>query len=85
MKLSTAFHSQTDGEAESTIQTLEDMMRACVIDFTGSLDDQLPLIDFSYNNSYHANIRMDRLRNIMVGGVGLLLGGSRLESHPFWV
>ena len=58
MKLSTAFHPQTDGQAERTIQTLEDMLRACVIDFKGNWDDHLPLIEFSYNNSYHSSIAM---------------------------
>ena len=58
VKLSTAFHPQTDGQAERTIQTLEDMLRACVIDFQGSWDEQLPLIEFAYNNSYHASIQI---------------------------
>ncbi|WMV37248.1 hypothetical protein MTR67_030633, partial [Solanum verrucosum] len=48
----------TDGQAERTIQTLEDMLRACVIDFKGNWDDHLPLIEFSYNNSYHSSIAM---------------------------
>jgi len=56
--LSTAFHPQTDGQAERTIQTLEDMLRACVLDFKGSWDDHLPLIEFAYNNSYHSSIKM---------------------------
>jgi len=47
-----------DGQAERTIQTLEDMSRACVIDFKGSWDDHLPLIKFAYNNSYHFSITM---------------------------
>ena len=58
MNLSTAFHPQTAGQAERTIQTLEDMLRACVIDFKGSWDDHLPLIEFAYNNSYHSSIQM---------------------------
>ena len=58
VNLSTAFHPQTDGQAERTIQTLEDMLRACVIDFKGSWDDHLPLIEFAYNNSYHSSIKM---------------------------
>ena len=58
MKISTIFHPQTDGQAECTIQTIEDMLRACVIDFKGSWDDHLPLIEFSYNNSYHSSIGM---------------------------
>ncbi|XP_060200298.1 uncharacterized protein LOC132628537, partial [Lycium barbarum] len=49
---------KTDGQAEHTIQTLEDMLRACVLDFKGNWDDHLPLIEFSYNNSYHASIGM---------------------------
>ena len=58
VNLSTTFHPQTDGQAERTIQTLEDMLRACVIDFKGSWDDHLSLIEFSYNNSYHSSIQM---------------------------
>ncbi|KAK1427604.1 hypothetical protein QVD17_16293 [Tagetes erecta] len=56
LNLSTAYHPQTDGQSERTIQTLEDMLRACVLDFSGSWDDHLPLMEFSYNNSYHASI-----------------------------
>ena len=58
VNLSTAFHPQTDGQAERTIQTLEDMLRACIIDFKGSWDDHLLLIEFAYNNSYHSSIQM---------------------------
>ncbi|XP_075109176.1 uncharacterized protein LOC142180967 [Nicotiana tabacum] len=47
-----------DGQAERTIQTLEDMLRACVLDFKGNWDDHLPLIEFAYNNSYHSSIKM---------------------------
>ncbi|GJY08053.1 putative reverse transcriptase domain-containing protein [Tanacetum coccineum] len=46
-------------QSERTIQTLEDMLRACVIDFGGSWDVHLPLTEFSYNNSYHSSIRFD--------------------------
>ncbi|KAD7477533.1 hypothetical protein E3N88_00669 [Mikania micrantha] len=56
--LSTAYHPQTDGQTERMIQTLEDMLRACVIDFCGEWDDHLPLVEFSYKNSYHASIGM---------------------------
>ncbi|GKA64717.1 putative reverse transcriptase domain-containing protein [Tanacetum coccineum] len=55
--MSTAYHPQTDRQSEHTIQTLEDMQRACVIDFGGSWDTRLPLVEFSYNNSYHSSIR----------------------------
>ncbi|GJY17276.1 putative reverse transcriptase domain-containing protein [Tanacetum coccineum] len=57
LDMSTAYHPQTDGQSERTIQTLEDMLRACVIDFGGSWDVHLPLAEFSYNNSYHSSIR----------------------------
>ncbi|WMV59148.1 hypothetical protein MTR67_052533 [Solanum verrucosum] len=55
---STTFHPQMDGQSERTIQVLEDMLRACVIDFRGHWDKFLPLCEFSYNNSYHSNIDM---------------------------
>ncbi|KAH0658050.1 hypothetical protein KY289_026798 [Solanum tuberosum] len=58
VNLSTTFPPQTDGQAERTIQTLEDMLRACVIDFKDSSDVHLPLIEFAYNNSYHSSIQM---------------------------
>ena len=51
--LSTAFNPQTDGQSERTIQVLEDMLRACVIEFGGHWNSFLPLAEFSYNNSYH--------------------------------
>ncbi|KAJ0863857.1 putative nucleotidyltransferase, Ribonuclease H [Helianthus annuus] len=57
LDLSTAFHPQTDGQSERTIQTLEDMLRACVMDLGGSWDTHLPLVEFSYNNSYHTSIK----------------------------
>ncbi|GKD72898.1 putative reverse transcriptase domain-containing protein [Tanacetum coccineum] len=57
LDMSTAYHPQTDGQSERTIQTLEDMLRACVIDFGSSWDRHLPLVEFSYNNSYHASIK----------------------------
>ncbi|GJU19762.1 putative reverse transcriptase domain-containing protein [Tanacetum coccineum] len=57
LDMSTAYHPQTDGQSERTIQTLKDMLRACVIDFGGSWDVHLPLVKFSYNNSYHSSIR----------------------------
>ncbi|WMV32577.1 hypothetical protein MTR67_025962 [Solanum verrucosum] len=58
VNLSTFFHPQTDGQAKRTIQTLEDMLRACVIDFKGNWDDHLPLIEFAYNNRYHSSIKI---------------------------
>ena len=58
VELSTAFHPQTDGQSERTIQILEDMLRACVIDFGGQWDRFLPLAEFAYNNSYQSSIEM---------------------------
>ncbi|GJS33102.1 putative reverse transcriptase domain-containing protein [Tanacetum coccineum] len=55
--MSTAYHPQTNGQSERTIQTLEDMLRACVIDFGNGWDRHLPIIEFSYNNSYHTSIK----------------------------
>ena len=75
LDLSTAFHPQTDGQSEQTIQVLEDMLRACVIEFGGHWDNFLPLAEFSYNNSYHSSIDMAHSRHCMGEDVGLPLGG----------
>ena len=56
LDFSTAFHPQTDGQSERTIQTLEDMLRMCVMDFGGGWEKYLPLVEFAYNNSYHSTI-----------------------------
>ncbi|GKC34418.1 putative reverse transcriptase domain-containing protein [Tanacetum coccineum] len=55
--MSTAYHPQTDGQSERMIQTLKNMLRACVIDFGGIWDVYLPSVKFPYNNSYHSSIR----------------------------
>ncbi|GJR55497.1 putative reverse transcriptase domain-containing protein [Tanacetum coccineum] len=55
--MSTAYHPQTNGQSERTIQTLEDMLRACVIDFENGWVKHLSLVEFSYINSYHASIK----------------------------
>nr|GFB81152.1 reverse transcriptase domain-containing protein [Tanacetum cinerariifolium] len=57
LDMSTAYHPQTDRQSKRTIQTLEDMLRAYVIDFGNGWDKHLPLAEFSYNNSYHASIK----------------------------
>ncbi|GJZ27529.1 putative reverse transcriptase domain-containing protein [Tanacetum coccineum] len=57
LDMSTAYHPQTDKQSERTIQTLEDMLRAYVIDFGKVWVNHLPLVEFSYNNSYHASIK----------------------------
>ncbi|KAL0556085.1 hypothetical protein IC582_004592 [Cucumis melo] len=58
LKFSTSFHPQTDGQSERTIQTLEDMLRACVLQLKGSWDTHLPLMEFAYNNNYQSTIGM---------------------------
>nr|GEW39021.1 putative reverse transcriptase domain-containing protein [Tanacetum cinerariifolium] len=55
--MSTAYHPKTDGQSERTIQTLEDMLCACAIDFEKGWVNHLSLVEFSYNNSYHASIK----------------------------
>ncbi|GKA30748.1 putative reverse transcriptase domain-containing protein [Tanacetum coccineum] len=57
LDMSTAYHPKTDGQSKRTIQTLEDMLRACVIDFGKGWERHLPLVEFSNNNSYHASIK----------------------------
>ncbi|GKE14542.1 putative reverse transcriptase domain-containing protein [Tanacetum coccineum] len=57
LDMSTTYHPQTNGQSERTIQTLEDMLRACAIDFRNGWERHLPLIEFSYNNTYHASIK----------------------------
>ncbi|KAJ4957546.1 hypothetical protein NE237_024657 [Protea cynaroides] len=75
LKFSTAFHPQTDGQSERTIQILEDMLRACVIDFKGSWNEKLPLIEFAYNNSYQATIQMSPYE---------ALYGRKCRTPLFW-
>ena len=58
LMMSTAFHLQTDGQLERTIQVLEDMLRACVLDLKGSWEEYLPVMEFAYNNNYEASIQM---------------------------
>ncbi|GJU62374.1 putative reverse transcriptase domain-containing protein [Tanacetum coccineum] len=75
LDMSTAYHPQTDGQSERTIQTLEDMIRACVLDFEGSWDVHLPLVEFAYNNSYHSSVRCDPFE---------ALYGRRCRSPIMW-
>nr|GFA82306.1 putative reverse transcriptase domain-containing protein [Tanacetum cinerariifolium] len=57
LDMSTAYHPETDGQSKRTIQTLEDILRACEIDFGKGWVNHLPLVEFSYNNNYHASIK----------------------------
>ena len=58
LNLSMAFHPQTDGQSERTIQTLEDLLRSYVLEFGGNWEDLLPLVEFTYNNSHQTTIDM---------------------------
>ena len=58
LHFTTAYNPQSDGQSERTIQTLEDMLRACVLDWRGLWTDHLALVEFAYNNSWHASIQM---------------------------
>ncbi|CAJ2672989.1 unnamed protein product [Trifolium pratense] len=58
LRLSSAYHPQTDGQSERTIQSLEDLLRACVLEQNVNWDSCLPLVEFTYNNSYHSSIGM---------------------------
>ena len=58
LNFNTTFHPQTDGQSKILIQVLEDMLRGCVIEFTGSWEMYVPLLEFAYNNNYQASIDM---------------------------
>ncbi|GKF40000.1 reverse transcriptase domain-containing protein, partial [Tanacetum coccineum] len=81
LDMSTAYHPETDGQSEIIIQTLEDMLRACVIDFRKGWERHLPLVEFSYNNSYHAIVlRQHYLRHFMVESADHLFVRPKLET-----
>nr|GEX26731.1 hypothetical protein [Tanacetum cinerariifolium] len=73
--MSTTYHPKIDGQSERTIQTLEDMLRACVMDFRKGWDRHLPLIEFSYNNSYHTSIKATPFE---------ALYGRKCRSPVYW-
>ncbi|GKE26369.1 putative reverse transcriptase domain-containing protein, partial [Tanacetum coccineum] len=75
LDMSTAYYPQTDGQSERTIQTLEDMLCACVIDFRKGWDRHLPLIEFSYNNNYHTIIKASPFE---------ALYGRKCRSPIYW-
>jgi hypothetical protein len=75
LNFSTAYHPQTDGQSERTIQTLEDMLRLCVLDFKGSWIRYFPLVEFAYNNSFQATIGMAPYK---------ALYGRKCRSPLYW-
>ncbi|GJV87673.1 putative nucleotidyltransferase, ribonuclease H [Tanacetum coccineum] len=66
-KFSTAFHPETDGQSERTIQTLEDMLRSCALEWAGNWDDYICLVEFAYNNSWHAALKNALLSRMLYG------------------
>nr|GEV61404.1 hypothetical protein [Tanacetum cinerariifolium] len=76
LDMSTVYHPQTDGQSERTIQTLEDMLHACVLDFGKGWDRHLPLVEFSYNNSYHTSIKAAPFQK------GVVRFGKRRKLNP---
>nr|GEU82966.1 putative reverse transcriptase domain-containing protein [Tanacetum cinerariifolium] len=81
LDMSTAYHPHIDGQSECTIQTLEDMLRACVLDFRGSWDVHLPLVEFSYNNSYHSSVRCALFKALYGGNCRLLIMLKAARDH----
>jgi hypothetical protein len=75
LKFSTAFHPQTYGQSKRTNQILEDMLRACVLEFKGIWVQYLPLIEFAYNNSYQVTIGMRPYE---------ALYGRKCQSPLYW-
>nr|GEU37600.1 putative reverse transcriptase domain-containing protein [Tanacetum cinerariifolium] len=75
LDMSTSYHPETDGQSKRTIQTLKDMLRACIIDFRKRWDRHLPLIEFSYNNSYHASIKAAPFESLY---------GRKCRSPVYW-
>ncbi|GJT19897.1 putative reverse transcriptase domain-containing protein [Tanacetum coccineum] len=83
LDMSTAYHPQTDGQSERTIQTLEYMLRACVIDFGNGWDRHLPLVEFSYNNSYHTSIKAAPFEALLVESVDHLIQAARDRQKSY--
>nr|GEY44653.1 reverse transcriptase domain-containing protein [Tanacetum cinerariifolium] len=76
LDMSTTYHPEKDGQSERTIQTLEDMLHTCVIDFGKGWVKHLPLVEFSYNKSYHASIKVAPYK---------ALYGRKCRSPVCWV
>ena len=75
LQFSKMYHPQTDGRSEKTIQTLEDMLRACVLYFKTRWNESLPLCEFAYKNNYHSSIGMAPFE---------ALYGTRCKTPFFW-
>ena len=80
LNFSTAFHPQSDGQFERTIQTLEDMLRACILDLGGRWDGHLPLVEFAYNTVTILVLRWLLMKPCMVVSADLPFVGMKLEK-----
>ncbi|GJV80858.1 putative reverse transcriptase domain-containing protein, partial [Tanacetum coccineum] len=81
LDMSTAYHPQTDGQSEKTIQTLEDMLRACVIDFRNGWERHLPLIKFRITIVIMLVLKLPHSRHFMVGRVDHIVGQFRWMKY----
>nr|GFA75640.1 retrotransposon protein, putative [Tanacetum cinerariifolium] len=83
LDMSTTYHLEINGQSERTIQTLEDMLRACAIGFGKGWVNHLPLVEFSYNNSYHASIKAAPFEALY--GRKVVRFGKRGKLNPRYV
>ena len=81
LNFSTAFHPQTYGQSERVIQELEDMFQGCVLDFPGSWDRYIPLIEFAYSNSYRSSIGMAPYEALYGRRCRTLTCWTKLDEH----
>ena len=81
LNFSIAFHPQTDGQSERVIQVLEDMLRNCALDFSGSWDKYIPLMEFSHNNSYQSSICMAPYEALYGRRCRILVCWTKLNEH----
>jgi hypothetical protein len=75
LRFSSAYHPQNDGQTERVNQILEDMLRACALQYGRSWDKSLSHAEFSYNNSYQESLKMAPLE---------MLYGCRCQTPLFW-
>ncbi|KAG8490883.1 hypothetical protein CXB51_014042 [Gossypium anomalum] len=80
----TAFHPQTDGQSERVIQILEDMLRCCILEFQGSWERYLPLVEFAYNNSYQTSLKMAPYKALYGHKCQTLLYWTELKENQIY-
>jgi hypothetical protein len=72
---SSAYHPQTDGQTKRVNQIIEDMLRACALQYGRSWDKSLSYVKFSYNNSYQESLKMAPFE---------MLYGRKCQTLLFW-